>query len=107
MFVRFAVWSGRSLTGGAGRTRSLFRFPQTASPGVSATVFEPPAGVAGLDDVAVMGDAIEERGGHLGIAEHGRPLAERQVGGDDYRGALVKLADEMEQQRPPERANGR
>ena len=43
----------------------------------SAAVFEVPAVVAGLDDVAVVGDAIEERGRHLGIAEHGRPPAPR------------------------------
>jgi len=45
-----------------------------------------------------VGDAIEERGRHLGIAEHAGPLAERQVGGDDHRRLLVKLADQVEQQ---------
>ncbi len=48
----------------------------------------------------MMGDAIEQRGGHLGIAEHGGPFAERQVGGDDHRCAFVKLADQVEQQLP-------
>src|SRR3546814_6225200 len=52
----------------------------------SASVLEPPAVVAGLDDVAVMGEPIEQRGRHLGVAEHGRPFAEREVGGDDDRG---------------------
>ena len=64
--------------------------------GFSAPVSEPPAVIAGLDDVAVMSDAVEQRGGHLRIAEHGRPFAERQVRGDDHRGALVELADEVE-----------
>ena len=45
----------------------------------------------------MMGDAIEERGCHLGIAEHGGPLAEGQVGGYDDRGLLVELADQVEQ----------
>ena len=45
----------------------------------------------------MMGDAIEERGCHLGIAEHGGPLAEGQVGGDDDRGLLVELAEQVEQ----------
>ena len=45
----------------------------------------------------MMGDAIEERGCHLGIAELGGPLAEGQVGGDDDRGLLVELADQVEQ----------
>ena len=46
----------------------------------------------------MVGEPVEQRGGHLGVAEHGRPFAERQVGGDDDRGALVEPADEMEQE---------
>ncbi len=46
----------------------------------------------------MMGDAIEQRGGHFGITEHGGPLAERQVAGDDHRCAFVELADQVEQQ---------
>ena len=45
-----------------------------------------------------MGDAIEQRRRHLGVAEHAHPFGEGQVGGDDQRGLLVKLADQMEQQ---------
>jgi hypothetical protein len=45
--------------------------------------------VAGLDDVAVMGQAIEQRGGHLGVAEHAGPFAEGEVRGDDDGGTLV------------------
>jgi len=55
----------------------------------------------------MMRDAVEESGGHLGIAEHGGPFPERQIGGDDDAGLLVKLANQMEQNCPPERANGR
>ena len=57
---------------------------------------EPPAHVTSLDDVAVVGEPVEQRGGHLGVAEHGRPFAERQVGGDHDRGLFVELADEVE-----------
>ncbi len=46
-----------------------------------------------------MGQAVQERGGHLGIAEDGCPFAEAQVGGDDDAGALVELAQEVEEQR--------
>jgi len=46
-----------------------------------------------------MGEAIEQRGGHLGIAEDRGPVAEAQIGGDDDTGSLVELAEEMEQQR--------
>src|SRR5690348_6588533 len=44
-----------------------------------------------------MGQPVEQRGGHLGVAEHARPFAECQIGGDDDGGALVEPADEMEQ----------
>ena len=46
----------------------------------------------------MVGDAVEQRRGHLGIAEDPHPFGEGQVGGDDQRGLLVKLADQMEQQ---------
>jgi hypothetical protein len=62
-------------------------------------VAQPPGVVAGLHDVAVVGDAIQQRGGHLGVAEHLPPFGEGQVGGDDQAGALVEFADQVEQQR--------
>src|SRR5690554_4215857 len=64
----------------------------------SGAVLEAPALVAGLDDVAVVGEPVEERGRHLGVAEDARPFAKGEVGGDDDRGALVEAADQMEQQ---------
>ena len=57
---------------------------------IVVSAFEPPAVVAGLDNVAVMGQSVEQRGGHLGVAEHVGPFAE----GDDG-GALIEPADEM------------
>ena len=48
----------------------------------------------------MMGEAIEQRGRHLWIAEHARPFAEGEIGGDDDRSSLVEPADEMEQQLP-------
>src|SRR3954447_2921991 len=53
---------------------------------------EPEAVVSGLQDVAMMRQAVEQRRGHLGVAEHARPLAEAKVGADDDAGAFVKLA---------------
>ena len=64
---------------------------------IVVSAFEAPAVVAGLDDVAVMGQPIEQRGRHLGVAEHAGPFAEGEVGCDDDRGALVEPADEVEQ----------
>ena len=46
----------------------------------------------------MMGKAIEQRRGHLGVAEDGWPFAEGEVGGDDDRGALVEPAHEVEQE---------
>ena len=45
-----------------------------------------------------MGKAVEQRRRHLGVAEHAGPFAEAQVGRDDDAGALVELAQQMEQQ---------
>ena len=39
-----------------------------------------------------------ERCRHLGVAEHGGPFGEGEVGGDDHRGALVEPADQVEQE---------
>src|SRR5262249_61495394 len=64
---------------------------------ISGAVLEAPGVVAGLDDIAVVSEAVEERGGHLGVAEDAGPFAEREVGGDDDRGTLVELGDQVEQ----------
>ena len=37
----------------------------------SGAVANTPALVSGLDDIAVMGQAVEERRRHLGVAEYG------------------------------------
>ena len=52
------------------------------------------------EDLAMMGETVEQRGGHLGVAEDGRPFAEGEVCGDDDRGALVEPAHQMEEQLP-------
>ena len=59
---------------------------------------ESPALVAGLDNVAVMGETIEQGRGHLRIAEHGGPFPKGEVRRDRNRGDLIELADEMKQQ---------
>ena len=64
---------------------------------IVVAAFESPAVVAGLDDVAVMGQPIEQCRGHLGVAEHAGPFSEGEIGGDDDGGALVEPADAMEQ----------
>jgi hypothetical protein len=44
-------------------------------------VLESEAVVSGLEDVAVVGQAVELCGCHLGIAEHTGLFAEAEVGG--------------------------
>ena len=61
-------------------------------------VFEAAALVACLDDVAVVGEAIEQRCGHFGIAKNARPFTEGEICRDDHRGAFVEAADRVEQQ---------
>jgi len=51
--------------------------------------------VAGLNDAAVVRDPIQQRGGHLCIAEHRHPFTELEIGGDDDAGRLIQLADQM------------
>lgn len=46
----------------------------------------------------MVGQAVEEGGGHLGVAEDGGPFAEAQIGGDGDAGALVEFAEQVEQQ---------
>ena len=64
-------------------------------------MFEAPALVAGFDEFAMMGEAVEERSRHLGVAKYTWPIGEGQIGGDDDGSALVKPADQMKEQWPP------
>ena len=64
----------------------------------SGAVLEAPALVARLDDVAVMRQAVEQRGGHFRVAKDRGPFAESEVGRDDDRGLLVEPADQVEEQ---------
>ncbi|GHC66479.1 hypothetical protein GCM10007315_34050 [Gemmobacter tilapiae] len=46
-----------------------------------------------------MGETIEQGGGHFGVAKNRGPFAEAEVGCDHDAGALVELAQQMEEQR--------
>jgi hypothetical protein len=65
---------------------------------VGGAALEAPAVVSGLDDVAVVGQAIEQCRCHLGVGEDARPFTEGKIGADDDRGSFVEPADEMEQE---------
>ena len=62
--------------------------------GLVLSVLEAEAVITGLYDVAMMGKAVEQRGGHFGVAEYAGPLAEAEVGGGDDADALVKLGEQ-------------
>ena len=62
------------------------------------TIFETVTVIAGFDDVAMVGQAVEQRDGHLGVAEDLGPFTEGEIGGDNQAGALVEFAQQMEQQ---------
>jgi hypothetical protein len=65
---------------------------------ICITALEAPANIAGLDDIAMVGQALKECGRHLGVGEDGRPFTEVEVGGEDDRGALLEPADWVEQE---------
>lgn len=52
----------------------------------------------------MMGQAIEQCRRHLGIAERASPFGEAGVRGDDDAGLLVKLGEQVEQERATGRA---
>src|SRR5260370_1667956 len=65
---------------------------------VALAVFEPEAVAIHLEDVNVVGKAIEQRACKAFGGEHAGPLVEGQIAGDDNRAALVALAEDLEQQ---------
>ena len=62
---------------------------------------EPEAVTVHLEDMDVMGEAVEERAGEPLGTEYARPLVEWQIAGDQRAAALVALAEDLEQQFGP------
>src|ERR1700731_4546995 len=70
-------------------------------PGFSAgadAVLEAPAFVSSLDDVTMMGEPVEKRRRHLGVAEDAGPFAESELCRHRNKGTLIEAADQVEQQ---------
>jgi hypothetical protein len=65
---------------------------------VALAVFEPVAVAAHLKDVNVVVETIEQRAGQALGGEHGGPLVEGRIAGDDSRAAFVALAEDFEQE---------
>jgi hypothetical protein len=57
--------------------------------------------VAGFQNIAVMRNSIQQRGRHLGVAEDLDPFPKIEDVGNDQRGFLIKMADQLEQQSAP------
>lgn len=51
-----------------------------------------------LQEPAVVDDAVDDRGGHLVVSEHGAPAGELEVRGQDEAAFLVGIGDDLEQQ---------
>src|ERR1700690_1198284 len=79
--------------------RQVSRFLLGGFGGLCRAVFEAEAVVSGFEDVAAMGEAVEQRRRHLGIAEYGGPFSEAQIRRDDDAGSLVEFREQMEEQR--------
>lgn len=61
------------------------------------TDFEAVAVVSSFEDVATVGEPVEQCSCHFCIAEDLCPFTEAEIGGDDHTGALVELTQEMEE----------
>ena len=65
-----------------------------------AAVLEAVGFIAGLNDVAMMRESVQQRRGELGITEHAAPFREGQVRRNDHTGAFVDLRQQVKQQSP-------
>ena len=66
----------------------------------SGSVFETPALVAGFENVAVVGQPVEQRRSHLGVGEDTWPFGKGEIGRQNDRGALVEPTNQVEQHLP-------
>jgi len=53
---------------------------------------------AGLEDVGVESDPVDDRGDQAGVGEDGAPFAEWQVGPDRDGGSFLPFGDDLEEQ---------
>ncbi len=58
------------------------------------------------DDPSVMHDTIDDRGGHVSVAEHLAPPSELQVRGEHHAPLLVGIRDDLEQESGPVDVDG-
>ena len=58
------------------------------------------------EDTAVVDDAVDDRGGHVPVAEHVAPSAGLEVRGEDDAAGLVAVRDDLEQKPGPVDVDG-
>ena len=46
----------------------------------------------------MMGEPVEKRRRHLGVAENARPFTESEIGRDEDRSAFIESADQVEEE---------
>src|SRR3977135_3758882 len=79
--------------------RQVSRFLLGGFSGFRRAVLEAEAVVSGFENVAAGGETVEQSRRHLRVAEPQGPFAKAQIGRDDDAGPLIKLAQQMEEQR--------
>ena len=93
---------GQKAMGGATRRPA----PVRRCGGVLPAVLEAIAVAVHLEDVDVVGEAVQQRGGEPFGAEHVSPLVERKIGGHQDGAAFVALAEDLEEQFRPGEGQG-
>ena len=79
----------------------LVRIIRDLGGGVLPAALEAVAVAVHLQDVDVMGEAVQQRAGEMFGAEHVSPLVERKIGGHQDGAAFVALAEDLEEQFRP------
>ena len=69
-------------------------------------MFVPVGFAVEAEDPAVVDDAVDDRGGHVPVAEHVAPSAGLEVRGEDDAAGLVAVRDDLEQEAGPVDVDG-
>jgi len=61
------------------------------------SLFEAVGVIPGFENIAVVGETVEERRGHFGVPQNLYPFAKAEVRGDDQRGFFIEMAAQVEE----------
>ena len=79
-------------------SRTLFGCSRFLQKPAAAFLLQTIAVTADRDHMAVVKEAIEDRGCHHGIAEHRTPVADAAIAGEQDCALLVPAADQLEEE---------